>query len=100
MLSLEFFILVILICVRWNLSHSDLRFSKDLDVLRIPNISLSTYGPLEIPLLRILCLVLYPNFIVGVFVSLVSNFLNSLHILDISPLSDVGLGKILSHFIG
>ena len=34
------------------------------------------------------------NFLIGLFVSLEINFLNSLYILDISPLSDVGLVKI------
>ena len=35
-----------------------------------------------------------PHFLIGLFVSLESNFLSSLYILDISPLSDVGLVKI------
>jgi hypothetical protein len=37
-----------------------------------------------------------PHFLTGLFGSLESNFLNSLYILDISPLSDVGLVKIFS----
>ena len=39
------------------------------------------------------------NFI-GLFVLLMTNFLSSLYILEISPLSDVGLMKIFSHSIG
>jgi hypothetical protein len=54
------------------------------------NTSSCAFGPLEISLLRILCLVLYPTFYL----------LNSLYILDISPLSDVGLVKIFSHSVG
>ena len=34
------------------------------------------------------------HFLIVLFGSLESNFLSSLYILDISPLSDVGLGKI------
>jgi hypothetical protein len=47
------------------------------------------------PQLRILCLALYPicNWL---FVFLESRFLNSLYILDISPLSDVGFIKFFS----
>ena len=41
-----------------------------------------------------------PHFLIGLFGSLVSNFLSSLDILDISPLSDLGLVKILSQFVG
>jgi hypothetical protein len=38
--------------------------------------------------------------LIGLFVSLESNFLSSLHILDISPLSDVGLVKMFYQSIG
>ena len=61
------------------------------------NISLSASQPLEIPLLRILFNT--ASFLVGLFGLLVSNFLSSLYILDISPLSDVGLVKIFSHSV-
>jgi hypothetical protein len=40
------------------------------------------------------------HFLIGLFGSLESNFLSSLHILEISPLSDVGLVKIFSQCIG
>jgi hypothetical protein len=36
----------------------------------------------------------------GLFEFLESSFLSSLHILDISPLSDLGLVKILSQSVG
>jgi hypothetical protein len=61
------------------------------------NTSLSASWPFEIPLLRILCLALYSIFKIGLFGLLVSIFLSSLYILDISSLSDVGLGKKFSH---
>jgi hypothetical protein len=57
------------------------------------NIFLAVSQPFGIPQLRILCLALCPSFI-GLFVSLESNFLSSFYILDISPLSNVGLVKI------
>ena len=61
------------------------------------NISLNVFWPFEILLLGILYLVLYPNFNwVGM---LMSNFLSSLYILEIRPLSDVGL-VIFSHSVG
>ena len=41
-----------------------------------------------------------PHFLIELFGSLESNFLSSLHILDISPLLDVGLVKIFSQFVG
>jgi hypothetical protein len=41
-----------------------------------------------------------PYFLIGLFVSLESNFLNSLYILDLSPLSDVELVKIFSQSVG
>ena len=64
------------------------------------NNSLGASQPFDIPQLRILCLALYPIFKIGLFVSLESNFLSSLYILDISPLSDVGLVRIFSQFVG
>ena len=56
------------------------------------NISLGAFQPFSIPQLRILYLC--TPFLIVLFGSLESNFLSSLYILDISPLSDVGLGKI------
>ena len=50
--------------------------------------------PFNIPLLKILCLVLYP-ILIWLFDSL-----NSLPILDINPLSDVGFVKIFSQSVG
>ena len=40
------------------------------------------------------------HFLVGYLGLLVSNFLGSLYILDISPLLDIGLVKILSQSVG
>jgi hypothetical protein len=58
--------------------------------------------PFGIPQLRILCLALCPFFffLIGLFGFLESNFLSSLYILDISPLSDIGLVKIFSQSVG
>ena len=56
--------------------------------------------PFCIPQLRILCLALNPIFLMGLFEFLESIFLSSLYILDISPLSDLGLVKILSQSVG
>ena len=60
------------------------------------NISLGASHPFDIPQLRIFCLALYPIFKIGLFDSLEFNFMNSLYILDTSPLSDVGLVKNFS----
>ena len=40
-----------------------------------------------------------PHFVIGLFVSLESNFLSSLYRLGISPLLDVGLVKIFSQTV-
>ena len=40
------------------------------------------------------------HFLIGLFGSLEFNFLSSLYILDISPLSDIGLVKIFSQSVG
>jgi len=54
---------------------------------------LSVSQPLEIPLLKILSRSV-PHFYVNYLVCVMSCFLSSLYILDISPLSNVGLEKI------
>jgi hypothetical protein len=63
------------------------------------NISLGASQSFGIPQLRIICLDLY-LFLVGLFGSLEPNFMSSLYILDISPLSEVGLLKIFSQSVG
>jgi hypothetical protein len=40
------------------------------------------------------------HFLIGLFGSLEFNFLSSLYILDIGPLSDIGLVKIFSQSVG
>ena len=67
--------------------------------LRMLNISSGASHPCSIPQLRILCLALYHIFKIWLFVSQESNFLSSLYILDISPLSDVGC-RIFFQFVG
>ena len=63
------------------------------------NISLGVSWSFDITQLRIICLALYP-FLIELFDSLESNFLNSLYILDISPLLDLGLVEIFSQSVG
>jgi hypothetical protein len=59
------------------------------------NISVHDSQPFNIPHLRNLCLALNSLLINRVICSLESNFLSSLYILDITPLSDVGLFRTL-----
>ena len=63
------------------------------------NVSFSVFQSFEILLLIILCLDLYP-ILIGLFDILMSNFLSSLYLLEISPLSYVGLVKIFSYKVG
>jgi len=63
------------------------------------NISLGAFLTFDIPQLRILCLALYPIFFHGFSDSLESNFLSSLYIWDIIPLSDVALVTIFSQSV-
>ena len=60
---------------------------------------LSVSQPFTIPLVRTLFSSV-SHYLFGLFRLLVSNFLSSLYILDISPLSDVELVKILSQSAG
>jgi len=60
--------------------------------------SLGAFQPFGIPQLIILCLSLYP-ILIQFCGSLDSNFLSSLYILDIIPLSDVGMVKIFSQSV-
>jgi hypothetical protein len=63
------------------------------------NISLGASWLFEFPQLRILFSSV-PHFLIVLFGSLESNFLSSLYILVISPLSDVELVKIFSQSVG
>ena len=64
------------------------------------NIPLSVTWSNEILLFGILCSDLYPIFKKDVLiVVLMSSFLSSLFILEISPLSDVRLVKVFSHSV-
>ena len=62
------------------------------------NIFSSASQPFGIPQLRILCSRIL--FLMGLFEFLEFSFLSSLYILDISPLSDLELVKILSQSVG
>ena len=63
------------------------------------NISLGASQTFDILQVKILCLALYP-ILIGLFGSLEPTFLSSSYILDISPLSDLGLVKIFSQSVG
>ena len=97
LLSPEFLTLAILTGVRWNLrvvlicislmTNDVEHFLRCLSAIRISSGENSLFRSV-------------PHFSIGLFGSLGSNFLSSLYILDISPLSDVGLVNILSQFDG
>jgi hypothetical protein len=92
--SPEFLILAILTGVRWNLRVVLICISLMTKEL---NISLSAFRPFDTPQLGILCIAFVLPFLkTGLFDSLESNFSSSLYILDIRPLTDVGLVKIFS----
>jgi len=67
--------------------------------LRMLNISLGTLYPLGSPQLKIICLPLYTIYKWVIWIS-GFYFLNSLNILDICPLSNIGLVKIFSSSVG
>ena len=95
--SAEFFILAILTGVRWNLRVVLICISlviKDVEhffwcfsAIRYYSIENSVFNSVCTP------------FLMGLFGFLESIFLNSLYILDISPLSDLGLVKIFSQSV-
>ena len=64
------------------------------------NNSLNVFQSFDFLLVRILCSDLYTIFEFNCFGILMSSFLSSLHILGISPLSDVELVKNLLHSVG
>jgi hypothetical protein len=96
LLSPEFLILAILTGVRWNLRVVLICISlmtKDAKHF-FRCFSAILYSSVEISLFSTV-----PHFLIGLFGSLESNFLNSLYILDLSPLWDVGLVNIFSQLI-
>jgi hypothetical protein len=93
LLSLEFLILAILTGVRWTLrvvlicislmSKDVERFFRCFSVIQYSSVENSLFSSV-------------PHFKIRLFVSLESNFLSSVYILEISPLQGVGLVKIFS----
>jgi hypothetical protein len=97
LLSHEFLILAILTGVRWNLKIVLICISlmiKDVEHF-FSGASAIQYSSVENSLFSSV-----PQFLMWLFEFLESNFLSSLYILDISPLSDLGLVKILSQSVG
>ena len=96
-LSSVFLILAILTGVRWNLrvvlicislmTKDVEHFLKCLSAILDSSVESSLFRPAL-------------HFFIGLFVLLMTNFLSSLYILEISPLSNVGLVKIFSHSVG
>jgi hypothetical protein len=96
-LLIEVLILAILIVVRWNLrvvlicislmTKGDKHFFKCFLAIQDFSVQNSLFGSA-------------PHFLIGSFGILEVNFLSSLHILDISSLSDVGLVKKFSQSVG
>ena len=93
MLSLEVLILTILISVRWNLRV--ILFCNSLNTKDF-EYSFGCFSAIQDFLLVKSLFSSIPHFLIELFGSLVNNFLSILYILDISPLSDVGLVKIYS----
>ena len=97
LLSPEFLILAILTGVRWNLRDVLICISlmiKDAEHF-FRCFSAIQYSSAENSLFSSV-----PHFLMGLFDFLESTFLSSLYILDSSPLSDLGLAKILSQSVG
>jgi hypothetical protein len=97
LLSLEFLILAILTGVRWNLKVVLIYISlmiKDFEHF-FRCFSAIRYSSVENSLFSSVL-----HFLMGLFEFPEFSFLSSLYILDISPLSDLGLVKILSHSVG
>jgi hypothetical protein len=97
LLSPEFLILAIPTGVRWNLRvvliciflmikdvEHFFRFFSAIQYSSVENCLFSSV----------------PHFLIGLFGFLESNFLSSLYVLDISPLLDLGLAKIISQYVG
>ena len=96
-LSSVFLILAILTGVRWNLRVVLIRISlmtKDVEHF-LKHLSAILDSSVESSLFRSI-----NHFLIGLCDILVSNFLSSLDILEISHLSDMLLVKIFSHFVG
>ena len=96
LLSTEFLILAILTGGRWNLRvvlicislmTKDVKhFFRHFLAICVSSIENSLFSSVS-------------HFLTGLFDSLESNFLSSLYMLDISPLSDIGLVKIISQSV-
>ena len=97
LLSPEFLILAILTSMRWNLRvvlicisltiKDAEHFFKCFSAIRYSSVENSLFSSV-------------PHFLMELFEFLEFSFLSSLYILDISPLSDLGLVKILSQSFG
>ena len=97
LMSSQFLILAILVGVKWNLKvvfNCISLMAKDVKHF-LMCFSAIRYSSIENSLFNSA-----PHFLIGLFDSLASNFLCSLYILDIRPLSDLVLVKIFSQSVG
>jgi hypothetical protein len=97
LLSPEFFILAILTGVWWNLRVVLICISL---MIKDAEHFFRCFSALQYSLVENSLFSSVPNFLMDIFVFLEFSFLSSLYILDISPLSDLGLVKIFSQSVG
>ena len=97
LLSPEFLILAILTGVKWNLRVVLICIS--LMIMDVEHVS-RCFSAIQYSSIENCLFSSVPHFLMGLFDFLESSFLSPLYILDISPLSDLGMVNILSQSVG
>ena len=97
LLSPEFLILAILTGVKWNLRVVLICIS--LMIMDVEHVS-RCFSAIQYSSIENCLFSSVPHFLMGLFDFLESSFLIPLYMLDISPLSDLGMVKILSQSVG